>query len=519
MNIKNKVMRRKNISLHNLKASYPRRVGCFLHISSLPSKQGIGCFDEHAKQFIDFLTSAGMSYWQICPMTPTGIGNSPYQGCSAFAGNPYFINLQKFVELGLLQENEISKLNLLSHNRVDFSAIYGIFWEILRLAYERFEKSISNFTNFNTFISNEAFWLNDYATFMSLKSIFHGTEWYKWPQKFNSPKAAKKNLHIFPNVNSKIRFFQFIQWAFFEQWKEIKQYANESGIQIIGDVPIFVGLDSVDVWANRKCFKVTPSGNLTVVAGVPPDAFSATGQLWGNPVFNWKYLKHSKYQWWINRLKHNLKIYDVIRLDHFRGFQSNWEVKANESTAEHGKWVQTAGKYFFTKIKKHLPDAKFIAEDLGVITPETQELLEHTNFPGMSVMHFAFDGQPNNKYLPHCHSKNTILYLGTHDNDTTRGWFQSLSSNEKKIVQNYLRTDCSDVTWDMIKLSYGSVANLLILTLQDILNLGSEARFNTPNTISPNNWSWRITEEQLEQLKKYKTDSYLRFLAEIYGRI
>ena len=502
-----------------IRPSLPRATGCFLHISSLPSKQGIGCFDAHVGELIEFLKAAGIKYWQICPLTPTTIGNSPYQGNSAFAGNPYFINLERLIELKLLKKSELESLQALPNDRVNFSAIYKPFWAALHQAYDRFLELNSSFESFKKFVKQEAYWLEDYSLFMALKTIFKGTEWTKWPNKFSSPKLARKNLHLFPNIGKNIKFYQFLQWIFFEQWNNVKKHANDSGVKIIGDVPIFVGLDSADVWANQRMFKLDKEGLPTVVAGVPPDAFSATGQLWGNPVFNWKYLKAKKYAWWISRLKHNFKLYDVVRLDHFRGFQATWEVNAKEKTAEHGKWAATAGKDFFSKVKKSLPNAQFIAENLGVIDDDTQNLLNLTKFPGMSVLQFAFDGQPNNNHLPHEHLQNSVLYLGTHDNDTTRGWFINLPPEHKKQVQDYLRTDCSDITWDMIKLSFGSVARLLILTMPDILNLGSEARFNTPSTTGAHNWSWRMTEEQFEQLKRYKTDAYLKFLSTVYGRL
>lgn len=506
-------------SVNNNVSGITRGAGCFLHISSLPSDQGVGCFDRHAKLFVDFLKASGMSYWQICPLTPTTIGDSPYQGSSAFAGNPYFIDLQKLVELQLLKPVELDILKNLPHDRVDFGALYTPFWAILKQAYSRFVGVRTNFERFQQFVERESYWLENYSLFMTLKSVFKGIEWTKWPQKFRSTKSAKKNLHIFPNIEKSTKFYKFVQWMFFEQWQELKNYAHKAGVKIIGDVPIFVGLDSADVWANQLIFKLDKHGLPTVVAGVPPDAFSSTGQLWGNPVFNWTHLKLLGYRWWINRLKHSFELYDVVRLDHFRGFQAAWEVGANEKTAQNGRWASTAGGAFFAKIKKCLPNARFIAEDLGVIDDATQNLLSFTNFPGMNVLQFAFDGRANNKYLPHQHTKNSVLYLGTHDNDTTRGWFEYLPPEIKTQIKNYLRTDCSDVTWDMIKLSYGSVADLLILTLSDILNLGSDARFNTPNTTGSNNWSWRVTEQQIGQLKKYKTDSYLRFLAATYGRL
>jgi 4-alpha-glucanotransferase len=493
-----------------------RTVGCFLHISSLPSEQGIGCFDGHAKRFIDFLEACGMSHWQVCPFTPTTIGDSPYQGTSAFAGNPFFIDLQQLVSEGYLEQTDTKPLKSLDKTRTNYGAIYHAHWPIFAKAHKNFSPRARMHKNFAKFCKNEAHWLDDYALFMALKTNFGNREWLEWPKEFRTPKLANKNLKILPRIESDIELHKFLQWIFFEQWAEIRQYAREKNIKIIGDVPIFVGLDSADVWANRWLFKIKRSGKPSAVAGVPPDAFSKDGQLWGNPVFHWKRLAVTGYKWWLSRIRKNFELFDVIRLDHFRGFQSTWEIDGDEKTAVNGKWVQSAGMKFFKKVKKTFPGACFIAEDLGCIDAETKRMLDETGFPGMNVLHFAFDGQRDNKYLPHFHEKNSVLYLGTHDNDTTRGWFESLPT--QWCVREYLRSDCSDVTWDLIKKSFESVADLLILTMQDILNLGSEGRMNTPSTTS-HNWTWRMTMQQLDASKEYGTDKYLRHLAEVYGRM
>ncbi|MDR0595770.1 MAG: 4-alpha-glucanotransferase [Puniceicoccales bacterium] len=493
-----------------------RSVGCFLHISSLPSEQGIGCFDDHGKRFIDFLASCGMSCWQVCPFTPTTIGDSPYQGTSAFAGNPFFINLQKLVDEKYLEQSDIDSLKSLSRMQTDYGAIYHTHWPIFTKAYENFSKCVNIDENFAKFCKNETLWLDDYALFMALKKKFNNQEWPKWPKEFRTAKLVRENLKISPQISSDIGLHKFLQWKFSEQWSEIRNYAHKKGIKIIGDIPIFVGLDSADVWANSYLFKISENGKPSVVAGVPPDAFSRDGQLWGNPVFNWRHLAITGYEWWIDRLSRNFDMFDVIRLDHFRGFQATWEVGASEKTAIKGKWVPTAGMKFFEKIGKIFPFSRFIAEDLGCINEETRLMLAQTGFPGMNVLHFAFDGQRNNRYLPHFHEKNSVLYLGTHDNDTTRGWFESLPT--KNYVREYMRSDCSDITWDLIKKSFESVSNLLVLTMQDILNLGSEGRFNTPSTTS-GNWTWRLLTEQLDTLKQCGTDKYLRHLSEVYGRI
>ncbi|MDR3274316.1 MAG: 4-alpha-glucanotransferase [Puniceicoccales bacterium] len=500
----------------NQSSQIKRAIGCFLHITSLPSEQGIGCFDDHAKQFIDFLKSCGMSYWQVCPFTPTTLGDSPYQGASAFAGNPFFINLQRLVGDRYLGQADIEPLRSLNRAKTDYGAVYCTYWPIFARAYENFSECAERCESFTKFCKNEAHWLDNYALFMALKAKFNNQEWIKWPKEFKTPELARGNLKIFPQINLDVELHKFLQWVFLEQWSEIRRYAHEKGIKIIGDVPIFVGLDSADVWVNHWLFKIKENGEPSIVAGVPPDAFSQNGQLWGNPVFQWDRLATVEYGWWMDRLGRNFELFDVIRLDHFRGFQATWEVDASEKTAANGKWVPSAGMEFFEKVMKTFPMSCFIAEDLGQIDEGTRQVLAKTGFPGMNVLHFAFDGQRDNKYLPHFHEKNSVLYLGTHDNDTTRGWFESLPT--KNCAREYLRTDCSDITWDLIKKSFESVSNLLVLTMQDILNLGSEARMNTPSMTS-GNWTWRMVTEQLDMLKQLDTDKYLRHLAEIYGRL
>jgi 4-alpha-glucanotransferase len=456
-----------------------------------------------------------MSYWQVCPFTPTATGDSPYQGVSAFAGNSFFINLRKFVEEKYLRWGDIEPLKDFNRTKTDYGALCNAYWPLFTKAYKNFLLRTGNCKIFQKFCQNEAYWLDDYALFMALKSKFHNQEWAKWPKEFRTPRLARKNLKIFPQIKNDIELHKFLQWKFSEQWAEIRHYAHEKGVKIIGDIPIFVGLDSVDVWANRWLFKVKKSGELAAMAGVPPDAFSEDGQLWGNPVFNWRHLAITGYKWWLNRLKRNFDLFDIVRLDHFRGFQATWEVDASSRIAANGKWVPAAGMKFFTKVGKFFPASRFIAEDLGCIDEKTRQVLTQAGFPGMNVLHFAFDGQRNNKYLPHFHEKNSVLYLGTHDNDTTSGWFESLPT--KDCVREYLRSTCSDVTWDLIKKSFESVSNLLLLTMQDILNLGSEARMNIPGTAS-GNWTWRMVTQQVDTLKQYGTDKYLRHLAEVYGR-
>jgi 4-alpha-glucanotransferase len=458
-----------------------------------------------------------MKYWQFCPLNPTGFGDSPYQSPSTFAGNQYFIDLEDFVATELLQKHDLNALRALPNSLVSFGELYERFWPILRVAFENFLLSRAQVDDFENFCQKSFWWLDDYATFMGLRDKFNGKQWPEWPKKFFDFDMAV--AHILPDaqVVKSIVFHKFLQWKFDQQWKKLKAFANGKGISLIGDVPIFVGADSADVWANRKFFKLKQDGTPNFAAGVPPDAFSEVGQLWGNPVYDWKILQGDSFSWWMKRVKRCLELCDVLRLDHFRGFSSHWEIPMPAANAIGGTWVPGPGVQFFESMANTFPSAKFIAEDLGILSEDVTKLLEMTGIPNMSVLHFAFDGNNSNKYLPHEHKKNSVLYLGTHDNNTTWGWFSSVTDDSRHQIRRYLRSSGHDITWDLIKAAYGSPSNLLILNLSDILNLGTEARFNTPST-QFGNWQWRMTTEQFHSLCDNKIPEYLRDLNWLYGR-
>jgi 4-alpha-glucanotransferase len=409
-------------------------------------------------------------------------------------------------------------LRKLPSSHTNFGGIYEHFWPVLWTAFENFlqlGKSADEFANFCTDASQ---WLDDYALFMAIRSKFNGKQWTKWPPEFADVQSASAQLKICKELQQRVQFHKFCQWIFQKQWRKLKTFANENDVKIIGDMPIFVGFDSSDVWANRSAFKLDHHGLPSAVAGVPPDAFSPTGQLWGNPLYNWEALEADDFQWWRRRIGRYLELYDVIRIDHFRGFCDYWEIPANAAVATHGQWRKSVGLKFFHCLGEAFPGIKLIAEDLGILNENVIQLLEDTGLPGMSVLHFAFDGNNGNKYLPHEHNKNSVLYIGTHDNDTTRGWFSSLPNEIRHQLRCYLRTSCDDIAWDMIKKSYESPANMLILSMQDILNLGSEARFNTPSTAF-GNWQWRATVAHFDRLRANGTDKYLANLGNIYGRL
>ncbi|MDR1891061.1 MAG: 4-alpha-glucanotransferase [Puniceicoccales bacterium] len=494
-----------------------RGSGVFLHISSLPGGHGIGCFGKSANDFVKFLTTSGMKYWQVCPLNPTSYGDSPYQSPSAFAGNPYFIDLRDLIGEGLLVDSDLHGLEPMPESFVNFGDLYKNFWPVLKTAFGNFLHLKKDAKKFDDFCQRSAWWLDNYATFMAIKDQFGGRQWIEWPKEFSNHQVAMGKAGSDEKLSRRVNFYKFAQWIFDRQWNKLKNFANGSGIEIIGDIPIFVGFDSADVWANRQIFKLQKDGSPKFVAGVPPDAFSKTGQLWGNPVYDWDILAADNFSWWTNRIKRCAELYDVVRLDHFRGFCDYWEIPAPATTGMGGKWEKSVGIKFFKHVKKIFPHIKFIAEDLGCLNDDVIQLLCDTGLPGMNVLHFAFDWNNKNKYLPHGHEKNSVLYLGTHDNDTTAGWFRSLPEDIKHQVRCYLRTSCDDVTWDFIKKAYESPSNLLILSMQDILNLGSEARFNTPNTPC-GNWQWRMTREQFDGLCESQTPQYLCHLRDTYGR-
>lgn len=490
--------------------------GVLMHISCLPSTQGIGCFDINCLKFIDFLSDAGMKYWQICPLHPTSYGDSPYQSTSAFAGNPYFIDLQQLIDDNLLTKQEILKQTELPQNHVDFGMLYNVNRGILQLAASRFD-----YTNaeFKAFCEQEQSWLENYALFMSLKEHFDNKSWIEWPVEFKKFNQAKQNISNLPiTLYVNILLHKFVQYVFHTQWNKIKSYANNKNIKIIGDLPIFVGLDSADVWAHSEIFKLDKNLNPTYVAGVPPDLFSETGQLWGNPVFDWDILKQTDYDWWHKRVTRATSLYDIIRLDHFRGFYDYWEIPANETTATNGTWQFGGGKDFFKSLSNKHNGLKLIAEDLGNLSTGAQNFIQEVNLPGMYVMQFAFDGNPLNFHLPHMHHAHSILYSGTHDNNTTRGWYEcDLCEQQQDYIRKYLRVHGNDISWDMIRAGYASHANIFIMTMQDLLCIGSEGRFNVPNR-TYGNWSWRMTYQQFENAKFAGCDTYLQTLKAIYGR-
>ncbi|MDR1402048.1 MAG: 4-alpha-glucanotransferase [Puniceicoccales bacterium] len=494
-----------------------RGCGIFLHISSLPSSQGIGCFGKSAYDFVEFLKSCGMKYWQFCPLHPTSFGDSPYQSPSAFAGNQYFLDLEDFVSSGLLEESDLNGLKALPNSWVSFGELYEQFWPILEIAFQNFLQSRRGAEEFENYCQKSDWWLGDYSIFMALKSRFSGKQWTEWPAEFSHFESAKLSIPSDAKFIKSVLFHKFLQWQFDSQWKKLKSFANGKGISLIGDVPIFVGADSADVWANGKFFKLRQDGTPQFVAGVPPDAFSETGQLWGNPVYDWKTLENDNFSWWGKRIKRCLELCDVLRLDHFRGFCSYWEIPTPATDATGGRWIEAPGVKFFECLVKTFPSARFIAEDLGVSSEDVAQLMAATGLPGMNVMHFAFDGNNRNKYLPHEHEKNSVLYLGTHDNNTTWGWFLSLPEEIKHQLRCYLRTSGSDIAWDLIKSAYGSPSKLLILNLQDILSLGEEARFNTPSTQFCN-WQWRVSAEQISKLHENKIPQYFRDLNWLYAR-
>lgn len=487
-----------------------RSSGILLHITSLPSPYGIGTLGKEAYDFVDFLKSAKQKYWQILPLNPTGFGNSPYQSFSAFAGNPYLIDLDMLCDSGFLLKDEYENTdwgdNLQS---VDFGKIYLHRSEILRKACARF---IPN-DEFEEFQAENAFWLDDYALFMALKNSFGGKPWYQWPLglKTRNEQAVDGAKSL---LSEEVAFHKTVQFLFFRQWQKLKKYANQSGIQIIGDLPIYVAHDSADVWGSPKQFELDDDFNPARVAGVPPDGFSSEGQLWGNPVFDWEYMRKDGYRWWIRRLEHSMKLFDRLRIDHFRGFSSYYTVAYGMENAVNGLWLKGPGIEFFKAIEASLGQQEIIAEDLGFVDEGVISLLKETGYPGMKVLQFAFDSRENSDYLPHNYEKNCVVYIGTHDNDTVEGWFENASAADVEFAVKYLRLDENEGRYlGVIKSALASVGETVILTMQDLLHLGSWARMNTPST-AENNWQWRALKENIN----FSLANELAELTELYRR-
>jgi 4-alpha-glucanotransferase len=497
---------------------FTRSSGILLHPTSLPGPWGIGDLGPAAYQFVDFLAAAGQSLWQILPLGPTGYGDSPYQCFSAVAGNPLLVSLDALVERGLLTRvalAEAAGAYTFSPDSVDYGPVIQFKLPLLRQAYSNLKAGASPETAaaFARFAADNAGWLDDYALFMTLKDLHGGAAWSSWAPELRSRQpaalAAARKEHA-----ETVECHQFLQFLFFSQWAPLKAYANEREIKIIGDAPIFVAYDSADVWANPELFFLDADGNPTVGAGVPPDYFSATGQLWGNPLYRWDRMAQDGYAWWVSRLRAAFSQVDILRLDHFRGFAAYWEVPAGEATAMNGRWVKGPGPALFRRLEQELGSLPIIAEDLGLITPDVDALRVEFDFPGMKVLQFAFDGDPANIYLPHHHVPNCVVYTGTHDNDTTLGWYQGLTEAQCDVVRAYLGRDGSDIAWDLIRAAMMSVADMAVIPFQDVLRLGADARMNTPGLLGQN-WGWRFRVEALNP----GVAGGLRFFTALYDRL
>jgi 4-alpha-glucanotransferase len=492
-----------------------RAAGVILHPTSLPSRFGIGDLGPSADAFLDWAASAGLSLWQVMPLGPTGYWNSPYGCLSAFAGNTLLISPEQLVRDGLLDEASLSGTPPFPSDRVDYGPVMTWKREILRASWEHamarrpgLREELQAFAE----APEQRGWLSDWTLFASLIARNRKVSWLDWPPELveRDPaalEAARRELA------PEIGFRTYRQWLFFSQWERVKREANRRGVRVVGDLPIYVSLGSADVWANRRIFTVDETGRPRTVAGVPPDYFSATGQLWGNPLYRWDVLAADGYAWWIDRLRQNFRLADIVRIDHFRGFAAFWEVKAGEPTALRGRWVPAPGRELFRAIHAALGARPIIAEDLGSIDDDVRALLSETGFPGMAVLQFAFF-EEDSPYLPHNHVPNSVVYTGTHDNDTTRGWWQTLDEESRRRVRDYLGTDGHDVTWDLIRAAFGSVAERAIVPLQDVADLGSEARMNLPGR-ADGNWGWRARSEDFPGASAER----LRRLATLTGRL
>lgn len=466
-----------------------RASGIIMHLTSLPSNYGIGTMGKAAYEFVDFLSDSRQHYWQVLPLQPLGNQESPYSAVSAFAGNPLLIDLDLLVEDGWLDAAEVTAITWQKDpERVDYVCQRQHRLILLHKAYARFIGAPNR--DFIEFVKKEQSWLQDYALFEALHAKY-GADWTQWDAGVRSrdPEALAQSR---AELKYEIAFHYFLQFTFFEQWRRLRSYAKKKGVDIIGDVPIYVPQDSADVWANQDQFDLNPQGQANFVAGCPPDFFSEDGQLWGNPVYRWDVMKQDGYRWWLNRLRAASRMYDVIRLDHFRGFESYWAVPAGSKTARNGVWCPGPGMDLIGRVKEYLPEIRFIAEDLGFVTPEVQKLLKDSGFPGMKVLQFAFDAVTPSSYLPHCHIPNCICYTGTHDNATVQQWLDEANEADLAFARDYLAlNEAEGYGWGVIRGGMGTVANLFMAQMQDYLGLGASARMNVPGTVSPDNWSWR----------------------------
>ncbi len=490
-----------------------RQSGILMHITSLPGPCGVGTMGKEAYDFIDFLEEAGQSCWQILPLSPTGYGDSPYQSCSTYAGNPYLISLDSLVKEGLLQQSELDAITWChTEEKVDFGIQYNNKYRILRRAYDRFQGSEA----FDQFCLENGSWLSDYSLFMALKAKYEGKPWYQWEEnlKRRDPDALWQTRQ---ELSGEIRFYNFVQFLFFQQWNALHKYANDKGICIIGDVPIYVPLDSVEVWTAPELFELDENLTPTAVAGCPPDAFTADGQLWGNPLYRWDYMAEHGYSWWIRRMRAAGKLYDVVRMDHFRGFESFWSVPYGDTTARNGKWIKGGGLEFIQTIQKALPELKLIAEDLGFLTPEVLALRDASGLPDMKILEFAFyDQDEPSEYLPFNYTTNCVVYTGTHDNVTAQEWFDTTEAKCVEYARDYMcLTEEEGYVWGMIRTAMASVADLCMVQMQDYLTLGGEARMNCPGLLSDKNWTWRLKPNMTTRQLAHR----IRRMTRLYGRL
>ncbi len=494
--------------------TFPRASGILLHPTSLSGTFGIGDLGPAAFEFVDFLASAGQKYWQILPLGPTSMGNSPYSAYSAFAGSPLLISPEMLVKDGLVSSDSLETAPTFATDRVDYDAVTERKNSLLNEAFETFKASSNSppAEEFAFFRRENAWWLDDYAAFRAIKQAHDNSPWARWAEPIrlrNSDVLEQTRSQLAREIEAE-RFSQFL---FFRQWLALKKYANSNGVQIIGDLPIFVAYDSADVWCNQSKFKLNEDGSPSVVAGVPPDYFSKTGQLWGNPIYDWQAMLEDNFNWWTARIAFSLKLNDVVRLDHFIGFVRNWEVPGGDKTAENGAWASVPSRELFSILKQRIGELPIIAEDLGSMTPEVEALRDELDFPGMRILQYAFGGDAYNRDLPHNYNQNTVAYTGTHDNDTTMGWYKTAPKSVKTHCRKYLRTGAREIHWDMIRACLASTANTAIIPMQDLLGLGSESRMNTPATAN-RNWEWRLEEGSLSE----EIVNRLLDLSQTYGR-
>lgn len=491
-----------------------RASGILLPIASLPSRYGIGTFSRCAYDFVDFLERAGQRYWQILPLGPTGYGDSPYQSFSTFAGNPYFIDLDQLAEEGLLSEEECEAIDAQEDGQyIDYQKLYETRFDILRKAYER--SSLAEKPEYQDFLEENKEWLEDYCLFMAVKDWFGGKSFAEWDEdiRLRRPEAVERFREL---LAEKIDFYRFQQFYFQKQWYRLKKYANSHGVEIIGDIPIYVAFDSADTWSEPALFQFDENGTPSAISGCPPDGFSATGQVWGNPLYDWEYHEKTGYAWWIKRMRRCFRLYDIVRVDHFRGFDEYFSIPYGQDTAQGGHWAKGPGIALFHALQKELGETRIIAEDLGFLTDSVIRFVRDTGYPGMKVLEFAFDSREESNYLPHTYTQNCVAYTGTHDNQTVVGWFRSLPEEDYRMAVRYLdlkREDENEINWKMIRTVLASVADTAIIPIQDYLGLDDAARINTPSKLG-GNWIWRMKKNALTEEMEKK----IRELTELYGR-